>query len=97
MTRIELAPEITDDFDRVFDHIARHGEADAVERIAYIIEAINVLQHSPRIGRPARDDLHELVIGKDQLGYVALYRYIDEINTAFILAIRCQHETGYKC
>lgn len=95
MTRVLLAPEITNDFDRIIDHIARHSDTDASQRVANIIEAISVLQHNPLIGQLAPDNLHELVIGKDHLGDIALYRYVVEIDTIFILAIRSQREAGY--
>jgi toxin ParE1/3/4 len=29
-------------------------------------------------------------------GYVALYRYVADIDTVFVLAVRRQHESGYK-
>ena len=29
-------------------------------------------------------------------GYVALYRYLPEIDTVFILALRSQRESGYR-
>jgi hypothetical protein len=37
----------------------------------------------------------ELVIGRRSHGYVALYRYVAEIDTVFILAIRSQRDAGY--
>ena len=64
-------------------------------RIREIIEALNVLEHNPMIGRPAKNDKRELVIGRDSHGYVALYRYIAEIDTVFVLAVRSQQEAGY--
>jgi hypothetical protein len=47
------------------------------------------------IGRPVDDDKRELVIGRDARGFVALYRYLAEIDTVFILALRGQREAGY--
>jgi hypothetical protein len=41
-------------------------------------------------------DLRKLVIGRRAHGYVALYRYVEEVDTAFILAIRGQREAGYS-
>ncbi|MGH8579450.1 MAG: type II toxin-antitoxin system RelE/ParE family toxin, partial [Gammaproteobacteria bacterium] len=38
----------------------------------------------------------ELVIGRSARGYVALYRYIEQIDTVFVLAIRSQREAGYS-
>ena len=96
MTRIELAPEVLDDFDRIFDHLARSEVRDAPERIAEIVEAIQVLAHSPLIGRKVRGGRRELVIGHASRGYVALYRHVSEIDVVFVLALRGQRESGYK-
>jgi toxin ParE1/3/4 len=95
MARIELVPEIQDDFDRILDHLPEHAVEDAPGRIREIIQAINVLQHNPLIGRPVSADTRELVIGRRARGYVALYRYIEQADTVFVLAIRSQREAGY--
>jgi toxin ParE1/3/4 len=95
MARAELAPQVSDDLDRIFDHLARYEVQDISARISEIIEAISVLETSPRIGRPARKGKRELVIGRGSHGYVALYRYVAEIDTVFVLAIRSQREAGY--
>ena len=95
MAKIELAPEIQDDFDRILDHLSAYAVEDASGRIREIIQAIDVLQHNPLIGRPVSADTRELVIGRRARGYVALYRYIEQIDTVFVLAIRSQREAGY--
>jgi plasmid stabilization system protein ParE len=95
MSRVELAPEVGDDLDRVLEHLLAHRGADAPSRIEDIMRAIDVLERNPLIGRPARADLRELVIGRRAQGYVALYRYVAEIDTVFVLAIRGQKEAGY--
>jgi toxin ParE1/3/4 len=95
MARIELAPEIRDDFDRILDHLTEYAIEEVPGRIREIIQAIDVLQHNPLIGRPVSADTRELVIGRSARGYVALYRYIEQIDTVFVLAIRCQREAGY--
>ncbi len=94
MSHIELAPEVGDDFERILDHLAQYQVENPALRIREIIEAINVLEHNPMIGRPANNDKRELVIGRRSHGYVALYRYIVEIDTVFVLAIRSQKEAG---
>lgn len=96
MARVELAPELGDDFDRILDHLAEHDVEDPAARILEIIAAFDVLATNPRIGRPAEGDKRELVIGRRSRGYVALYRYAPEIDTVFILALRSQREAGYK-
>jgi plasmid stabilization system protein ParE len=94
MSHIELASEVGDDFERIFEHLAQYQIESPALRIREIIEAINVLEHNPMIGRPANNDKRELVIGRRSHGYVALYRYIIEIDTVFVLAIRSQKEAG---
>lgn len=95
MSRIELAPEVGNDLDRILEHLFAHQVADAPARIEDIISAIDVLERNPLIGRPARLDFRELVIGRRARGYVALYRYVAELDTVFVLAIRGQKEAGY--
>ena len=95
MSRVELAPELVDDFDRILDHLANPAPQDAGQRIGEIIAALDVLIHNPLIGRPVANAKRELVIGRRSRGYVALYRYVHEIDTAFVLAIRSQREAGY--
>lgn len=60
-----------------------------------IVQAIEVLTHNPRIGRALPDGKRELVIGRKLRGYRALYRYVDEIDAVFVLAVRSQREAGY--
>lgn len=95
MARVELAPDIGDDFDRILDHLSSHQVMQTASRIEDIIRAIDVLERNPLIGRPLREDLRELVIGRRTRGYVALYRYVAELDTVFVLAIRGQKEAGY--
>ena len=95
MSRIELAPEVGDDLDRILDYLTQYQVENPVLRIREIIEAFNVLDHNPLIGRPAKNDKRELVIGRRSHGYVALYRYVAEIDTVFVLAVRSQREAGF--
>jgi plasmid stabilization system protein ParE len=96
MVRIEFAPEVLDDVDRFIDHMAQHDVEDIPARIEEILQAIQVLSHSPLIGRPVKGGQRELIIGRGGKGYIALYRYLDEIETVFVLALRAQRESGFK-
>lgn len=69
---------------------------NAAARIREIIQAFNVLETNPLIGRPAPVNKRELSIGRRSRGYVALYRYVPEIDTAFILAVRTAYP-GRAC
>lgn len=96
MTHIEVAPQVLDDFDRIFDYTAQFDVGSAPTRIADIVQALQVLARSPMLGRPANNGKRELVIGRGGRGYVALYRYVAQIDTVFVLAIRAQREAGYR-
>lgn len=96
MARIELAPEVLDDFDRIFDHLSRFAADHIPQRIEEIVDAVQVLEHSPMIGRPVRGGKRELVIGRGSRGYVALYCFVTALDTVFVLAVRAQRESDYK-
>ena len=96
MARVELAAQVADDFDRILEHLAQYEIAEIAARIDEIIQAISVLETNPLLGRPARNETRELVIGRQSRGYVALYRYVAEVDIVFVLAIRSQREAGYR-
>ena len=96
MARVELAPEVFDDFDRSFDHLARFEAEDVPERIGEIVQGVQILARNPLIGRKVRGGKRELVIGQGSRGYVALYRFVPDLDTVFVLAVRSQRESGYK-
>lgn len=95
MARVDLASGLVADFNRILAFQLEHSLADATSRIAEIMHAIDVLSHNPLIGRPVANSKRELVIGRKSHGYVALYQYVDEIDTVFVLALRSQREAGY--
>jgi len=96
VTQIELAPEVFDDFDRFIDHLARFEEVDVPQRLGEVMQAMEILRHSPLIGRPVKAGHRELLIGRGSRAYIALYRYVVDINTVFVLALRNQREAGFK-
>ena len=95
MARIELAPEVMDDLDRILDHLLLHESPDAPSRVRQIVRAVHALEDNPLIGRGCENGKHELVSGHDARGHIAQYRYIPEIDTVFVLAIRSQCEAGH--
>jgi len=94
--RIELAAEVTADFERIIDHLLLHPVEDVPRRIAEIVQALDILEHSPFIGRPLGAGNQELLIGRGSRAYVALYRCVPDIDTVFVLALRSQRESGFK-
>ena len=95
MAQIEFAPEVVEDFERIVEHLLMHEVEESAGRIQDIVAAIDVLQRNPQIGRPAVGGRRELVIGRGSRGYVALYRYVPELDLVFVLAVRSQREAGY--
>ncbi|ODT36715.1 MAG: plasmid stabilization protein [Lautropia sp. SCN 70-15] len=95
MARIQLSARIADDIERIVLHLEEHGVDDIETRIDDIITALDVLDRNPLIGRPAGQVNRELIIGRGSRGYVALYRYLEAVDTVFVLAIRSQREAGY--
>ena len=96
MSRVVLAAQVRADFDRIFDFLFEYAPDSAAMRIEAIITAIDVLQTSPLIGRPAAFGQRELVIATGSSGYLALYRYDPMADTVFVLAARSQRERDYK-
>lgn len=95
MARIELAPEVAADIERIYAHLAEYDVDNIDGRIREIIQAIDVLTGNPLIGRPGSGKNRELIIGRDTRGYLALYRYVEELDTVFVLALRSQREAGF--
>ena len=96
VARIELAPEVLGDLDRIVEHLTAYDADHIPRRVAEIVDAVQVLAHSPLIGRPVKGGKRELVIGRASRGYVALYRFVPSIDVVFVLAVRSQRERAYK-
>lgn len=96
MSRVVLAAQVRADFDRIFDFLFEYAPDSAAVRVEAIIAAIDILQTSPLIGRPAAFGQRELVIATGSSGYLALYRYDPLLDMAFVLAVRSQRERDYK-
>ena len=96
MAQVVLSRQVRHDFTRIVEHLEEHAPESSPERISAIIAAIDVLETSPRIGRPVEQGMRELVIGSGHAGYVALYRYVPEEDVVLILAVRAQREAGYR-
>jgi len=95
VARIEVAPEVAGDLERIVERLTQHEASRIDERIAGLIDAVEVLAHSPVMGRPVRQELRALLVGRAAEGSVILYQYISEIDIAFVLAVRSQGEAGY--
>ena len=95
MARIVIGDGALADADRLLDHLVRSGAADAGERIAELLAALDLLRAHPRIGRPKGSGRRELVIGKRSRGYLALYQYDELDDLVVIVGLRSQREQDY--
>lgn len=94
MAQIILSSRLQDDFDRIIDFLLTHAPQIAEDRIDTIIAALDVLESSPLIGWPAENNKRELVMAMGAIGYLALYRFLPELDTVFVLVVRSQRELG---
>lgn len=95
MTQIILLPGLIEDFERIRSHLQQHESAAAENRIVGIIKALDGLTDNPLLGRGRENGMRELVIGRDTRGYIALYRFVEKMDTVVVLAVRAQREAGY--
>jgi toxin ParE1/3/4 len=94
VSTIELSRRAIDDVERILDHLLAHDVANAGERIADIVAALDVLRRNPKIGRPAEHEMRELIIGRGTRGYVALYGYDAVADRVKVAAVSGQREVG---
>jgi plasmid stabilization system protein ParE len=66
-----------------------------METAALVIEAVEVLENQPLIGRDMKHGLRELVISRGKSGYVALYSHERKQDVVLVLCVRHQREAGY--
>lgn len=95
MAKLIYSAQALDDLEYLTAFLAENDPPAALETIGLIEEAVDVLKRHPLIGRPVESGLRELVISRGHTGYVALYSFEQEHDTALILAIRHQREVGY--
>jgi plasmid stabilization system protein ParE len=96
MPRLIWSPPALQDVQRLYRFLAGKNTDAARRAIKAIRESVKVLAHQPGVGRPVEDmepEYREWIIDFGDSGYVALYHYDGE--TAVILAVRHQRETGY--
>jgi toxin ParE1/3/4 len=94
MAQIILSAKLQDDFDRIIDFLLTHVPETAADRIDTNITALDVLETSPLIGWPAENSKRELMIAMGASGYVALCRFVPELDIVFVLAVCSQRELG---
>ncbi len=95
MTRWLISEDAAQDLEELVDFLRIHQAEYAVETIDLILNALNILEQHPHIGRLVQNQLRELIISRGKTGYVALYEYDEAADVVLVLAIRHQREAGY--
>jgi plasmid stabilization system protein ParE len=96
MAQVKYAARIARDLEQLHHFmIEQAGVVVADRAVKEIIEAIDLLERHPQIGRPAEHGLRELVISYGRTGYLALYRFDPAADQVRILALRHQRELDY--
>jgi len=96
LARITYAPGAILDLECLRNFLAEHDPEAALAAAEAIVEAVSVLERHPLIGRPAEAGMRELVIARGSTGCVALYDWLEPIDSVVVLALRHQREAGYE-
>ena len=96
MTQWLVSQEAADDLEALVDFLLSDMSEHAVQTVDLIMDALNILQDHPNIGRTVQHPFRELVISRGRTGYVALYEYDAQADMAVVLAIRHQRQACYS-
>ena len=75
--------------------LVNENPAAAIDAVRAIQDAVEHLAAHPLVGRRVEGDLRELVISFGATGYIALYRFVVQLDEVRVLALRHQREIGY--
>jgi plasmid stabilization system protein ParE len=96
LNELQYTEQALADIERVCEFLLATDPVAAPATADIILEALNILTHSPEIGRKVAYGNRELVISRGRTGYLALYRFLPERQRVLVLAARHQREAGYK-
>lgn len=95
MAEVVHSARALDNLEHAFQFLLSENSTAAITAADAIASATNMLASHPLIGRRIEGDLRELVISFGATGYVALYRFVVQIDQVRVLALRHQREIGY--
>ncbi|MGQ0654459.1 MAG: type II toxin-antitoxin system RelE/ParE family toxin [Betaproteobacteria bacterium] len=96
MAQVKLSRGAQADLDRLFEFLLTQDAQAADEAVTMIYDALSVLPRHPLIGRPAEEELRELVISHGKSGYVALYYFNAPLDVVQVVSLRHQREAGLR-
>jgi plasmid stabilization system protein ParE len=95
VTRLVFAPAALQDIERLTQFLMESDPVAASATADVLTGGLKILKDHPLVGRPVELGYRELIISRGRTGYLALYEYKVERDTAIILAIRHQREGGF--
>lgn len=95
MTRWVLGSDAALDLTRLTEFLMSKLPDEAYDTVDIVLNALEILERHPKIGRPVTQGLRELVISRGSSGYLALYQYDEAQDLALVLRVRHQRECGY--
>jgi len=95
MTRHLLSNDAAEDLTQLVDFLLAKHPADAIATVDLVVNALQILNDHPLIGRSVEQGLREMVISRGKTGYLALYDYDEATDLVVVIAIRHQRERGY--
>jgi plasmid stabilization system protein ParE len=96
MTKLVYSEHALIDLERLVDFLMEFDPEAAELTALLIFEALEILVRHPEIGRKVHLGQRELVISRGSTGYLAIYRYLPQLDRVLVLALRHQRESGYK-
>lgn len=96
MIELVYAERALRDLQRLSDFLQRTYPAAAQATASLIFEALAILVDHPEIGRKVHAGNRELVISRGHTGYLALYRFLPNLERVLVLAVRHQREAGFR-
>ena len=94
MTRWVLGADAALDLTRLTDFLISKLPHEAYDTVDIVLNALEILERHPKVGRPIARGLRELVISRGSSGYLALYQYDEAQDLALVLRVRHQRESG---
>jgi len=96
LAQIVYARRALADLERLADFLLESAPTAAIQTIDLVLEAVEILENHPLIGRPTGTALRELVISRGKSAYLAPYSYEELQDTVLVLAVRHGREAGYS-
>lgn len=95
MTRWLLSAEAGNDLEQLTQFLLNTAPEHAPATVDLMLQALEILQWHPKVGRPIGGGMRELMISRGASGFLALYRYDELVDLVLVLRIRHQRELDY--